>query len=121
MNIPARTSAGATKVFTSTGELDAALRGSTAWPQRANGADFDVVYLQPPLDGFLLDGFPINVWIDEHWAPGQKEALTALWNSGAVPRPDPAMLARFEQLPESSWMDYVPYMIGGYLAFKLLF
>ena len=72
--------------FTDTGSLHNAIKTLGYIPLRKDGSPFNVQYLQQ-YDGYVLDGAPLNVWIDGVWLDGQKEALQPLWASGQVPQP----------------------------------
>lgn len=72
--------------FTDTGALHNAIKVYGYIPVHADGTPMDTVYLKE-YDGYILDGAPINVWIDGVWLEGQKEAMEAYWTSGQVRRP----------------------------------
>lgn len=72
--------------FTDTGALHNAIKTLGYIPLRRDGSPFQTQYLQQ-YDGYVLDGAPLNVWIDGVWLDGQKEALQPLWASGEVPQP----------------------------------
>lgn len=72
--------------FTDVGALHNAIKEYGYIPLRADGSPYNIQYLQE-YDGYLLDGAPLNVWINGTWLEGQQEALVPYWNSGKVPRP----------------------------------
>jgi hypothetical protein len=43
--------------------------------------------------GYLLDGAPLNVYIEGRWFDGQQALLEPYWNSGQVPTPTRETLA----------------------------
>ena len=83
--------------FTDTGALHNAIKLYGYIPVHPDGTPMQTVYLQE-YDGYVLDGAPVNVWIDGVWLEGQKEALANYWNSGQVMRP-PADIANAGAVP----------------------
>jgi hypothetical protein len=83
--------------FTDVGALHNAIKEYHYIPLRADGSPFEVQYLQE-YDGYLLDGAPLNVWMDGVWLEGQKEALASYWNSGQVRQP-PANILQAGAVP----------------------
>ncbi len=83
--------------FTDVTALHNAIKMYGYIPVHADGTPFNTQYLQE-YDGYLLDGAPLNVWLNGVWLEGQQEALTPLWNSGQVPRP-PANLMSAGAVP----------------------
>jgi len=83
--------------FTDTGALHNAIKLYGYIPVHPDGTPFSTVYLKE-YDGYILDGAPINVWIDGVWLEGQKEALQPYWNSGQIPLP-PANLSNAGSVP----------------------
>ncbi len=80
---------------TYTFNLVAALHGAMSPPYnyvplRADGTPFAV---NKVAGGFVIDGAPLNVWIDGVWYIGQKELLAPMWAAGTVPTPSAAILA----------------------------
>jgi len=80
-----------TYTFTDVGALHNAIKQYGYQPVHADGSPFETQYLQE-YDGYILDGAPINVWIDGEWLEGQKEALQPYWASGQIRQPAPAIL-----------------------------
>lgn len=76
------------------GELHEAIKEGYA-PVRPDGSLYIVTDFQ---GGFLLDGAPLNTWIDGVWFDGQREALTSYWQSGAIPMP-PANVMNLPVVP----------------------
>lgn len=72
--------------FTDVGALHNAIKMYGYIPVHADGSPFKTQYLQE-YDGYVIDGAPLNVWIDGVWLEGQREAMEPLWSSGQVPRP----------------------------------
>lgn len=72
--------------FTDTTALHNAIKMYGYIPVHTDGTPMQTVYLKE-YDGYVLDGAPINVWIDGVWLEGQKEAMAPYWNSGQVMRP----------------------------------
>lgn len=77
--------------FTDVGALHNAIKEYGYVPLRADGTPYNTQYLQE-YDGYLLDGAPLNVWINGAWLEGQQEALKPYWESGKIPRPPAAVL-----------------------------
>lgn len=77
--------------FTDVGALHNAIKQYHYIPLRPDGTPAETQYLQE-YDGYIVDGAPLNVWINGAWLDGQKEALEPYWNSGQVRRPAPAIL-----------------------------
>lgn len=76
--------------FSVTGDLNNAIDVFKYTPIRPDGTPY---VTQSAHGGWLLDGAPLNVYIEGVWFDGQKELLTPDWNSGTVPRPSAAILA----------------------------
>ena len=72
--------------FTDVGALHNAIKLYGYIPLRPDGSPYVTQYLQE-YDGYILDGAPLNVWMDGTWLDGQREALQPYWNSGAIQRP----------------------------------
>ena len=78
--------------FTDVGALHNAIKEYGYIPVHADGSPFETQYLQE-YDGYLLDGAPINVWMDGEWMEGQREALEPYWASGQIRKPPAAILS----------------------------
>lgn len=83
--------------FTDVGALHNAIKMYGYIPLRPDGSPYETQYLQA-YDGYLLDGAPLNVWMDGVWLEGQKEALQPFWASGQVRQP-PANIANAGAVP----------------------
>jgi len=94
MSTPIQAADPASKVaytFTDVGALHAAIATYSYIPLRADGTPFEVQFLQE-YGGYVLDGAPMNVWMDGVWLEGQREAMEPYWSSGQVKRPPEAIL-----------------------------
>jgi len=83
--------------FTDVGALHNALKLYNYIPLHPDGTPFEVQYLQE-YDGYVLDGAPLNVWINGTWLEGQQAAMEPYWSSGRVRRP-PANLLQVDTVP----------------------
>ncbi len=72
--------------FTDVGALHNAIKIYQYIPVHEDGSPFNTQYLQE-YDGYVLDGAPINVWLDGVWLEGQKEAMAPYWASGQIQKP----------------------------------
>ena len=87
--------------FTDTGSLHTAIKTYGFIPLRKDGSPFVTVYLEE-YDGYVLDGAPINVWMQGYWFEGQREAMEPYWTSGKVQRPAANILdAGSQPMPEA--------------------
>lgn len=85
--------------FTNVDALAHAIQDYGFIPLRTDGSVANTQFLKE-YGGYLIDGAPINVWIDGVWLEGQKEAMAPYWNNGSVPRPPDAILnAPIEGMP----------------------
>lgn len=83
--------------FTDVGALHNAIKEYHYIPLRVDGSPFETQYLQE-YDGYVLDGAPLNVWMDGQWLEGQQEAMQSYWASGQVRRP-PADVLNLQAVP----------------------
>jgi len=91
-------------VFTDTLSLSNAIDTHHVTPLRPTGEPFT---LQRFEGGWLLDGAPINVYIDGYWYQGQQELLAPYWQQGTIPMPPQNVLAEAERpLPSSVAWQY---------------
>jgi hypothetical protein len=72
--------------FTDVGALHNAIATYGYIPLRADGSPAEVQFLQE-YGGYVMDGAPLNVWMNGVWLEGQKEAMEPFWTSGQVRRP----------------------------------
>lgn len=75
--------------FTDVGKLHDAIKSYGYIPLRQDGSQYVVQEFE---GGYLLDGAPINVYIDGEWFQGQQEALASYWAAGTVPKPPNSIL-----------------------------
>lgn len=75
--------------FSNTGYLNDAIKVYGYIPMRDNGTPF---VTQPFAGGYVIDGSPLNVYIEERWFDGQKELLQPEWVSGRIPQPSADIL-----------------------------
>jgi hypothetical protein len=79
----------ATYVFTNAGQLHDAIKERGYIPVRA---DLQPYIVQEFEGGYLLDGAPLNVYIDGQWFTGQRELLEPYWKAGTIPTPPQSVL-----------------------------
>lgn len=72
--------------FTDVGALHNAIKLYNYIPLRPDGSPYVTQYLQE-YDGYILDGAPLNVWMDGTWLEGQQAALEPYWANGTIQRP----------------------------------
>lgn len=77
-------------VFTNVGQLNDAIKTSGYIPLRSDNTPYRIQEFQ---GGYLLDGAPLNVFIENRWFEGQMEALAPFWDSGQIPPPSAEVLA----------------------------
>jgi len=77
-------------VFTDVGQLNDAIKTKGYIPIRSDNQPFIVQEFE---GGYLLDGAPLNVYIEDEWYDGQRELLEPYWRSGAIPMPSSETLA----------------------------
>lgn len=120
-------------VFTNTGQLNDAIKQRGYIPIRADNTAYTVQEFE---GGYLLDGVPLNVYIESRWFEGQMEALAPYWEAGTIPTPSTAILsvgtvampedvaANYEQFKTSQSLFggiSTPVLVGGaVLAYFLL-
>lgn len=76
--------------FSNTGALHDAIKSYGYAPLHSDNSKFVV---QPIFGGYVLDGAPINWWIEGVWYEGQKEALAPLWANGSIMQPPADVVA----------------------------
>jgi hypothetical protein len=86
-----------TYTFTDVGALHNAIKLYNYIPVHTDGTPFKTQYLQE-VDGYVLDGAPINVWMEGVWLTGQKDILQKYWAAGSVPQP-PANVMNAGEVP----------------------
>lgn len=77
-------------VFTDVGQLNDAIKTRGYIPIRSDNTPFVIQEFE---GGYLLDGAPLNVYIDERWFDGQQELLRPYWEGGQIPMPTRETLA----------------------------
>ncbi len=95
-------------VFTSVGQLNDAIRGRGYIPLRADNTPYVVQEFE---GGYLLDGAPLNVYIDGEWFDGQQALLQPYWIAGSIPTPSREVLAM-------GAVALPPEVAANYEAFK---
>lgn len=89
MSTPINAADPASKViytFTDVGALHNAIQTYHYIPVKPDGSPFEVQWLAE-YGGYVLDGAPINVWMDGYWLDGQKEAMQPYWTAGTIRQP----------------------------------
>jgi hypothetical protein len=94
-------------VFTDIGQLHDAIKTRGYIPVRPDNTAYRVQEFE---GGYLLDGAPLNVYIQDRWFDGQTELLQPYWESGAIPQPPLDVLNRQTiEMPEEDatrWAEY---------------
>ncbi len=80
---------GESATFSHTADVHNAIKVYGWVPVHSDGSPYVV---QEFMGGYLLDGAPLNVYIEGQWYDGQKQALQPEWTSGRVPTPSTAVL-----------------------------
>lgn len=104
-------------VFTNTGQLNDAIKEGGYIPIRPDDTPYRIHEFE---GGYLLDGAPLNVYIEGRWFDGQMEALAPYWESGAIPTPTAEVLATGSSpMPEDVAANYAAFQQGQSLFSNL--
>lgn len=97
----------ATYTFTTVPDVHNAIKNYGYIPIRSDNSQFLVQEFE---GGYLLDGAPINIYINGHWGEGQKELLEPYWQNGSIPRPSADILnLPVEPLSPETQANYEAY------------